>query len=432
MSLNEYRRLRRPIGAHMLWFMFPSLRRRSKARRSAVVLGLSPTGLSAMRELAAAGFAVLGVSDELAPGLWSRRATLGTWRSGAPDRLVERLAAFARDQDEPPLLFPTSDGYVELVIRNVDELSGFRSQASYGDGTAAALLDKERFYALCDTHGLDQPRRATLHDRREALRWLQEATPSVPFPAILKPAEIHRVKHFMRGRKVIVVRDPSELAAALQDLPFDSTSWLLQEVVPGPDSELLMFGAYIDRTGRPARVVTARKLRQYPIGFGTATLARSEPEAEVRATSLAFLDAIGFRGITEVEFKRDARDGRLRIMEINPRPELWCQLARSAGVDILAAAADDLSGRPIGPGGEQRDGVRWRYGLKDAYAAANYRFRPSASLFPAPEVGSGPSHAAALWDPRDPLPGLAEPLLYLAKALRRGRRLTGASSAPPD
>ena len=136
--------------------------------------------------------------------------------------------------------------------------------------------------------------------------------------------------------------------------------------------------------------------------------------------------------IAEVEFKRDARDGRLRIMEINPRPGLWFQLARSAGVDILAAAADDLSGRPIGPGGEQRDGVRWRYGLKDAYAAASYRFRPSASLFPAPEVGSGPSHAAALWDPRDPLPALAEPLLYLAKALRRGRRLTGASLAPPD
>lgn len=57
-----------------------------------------------MRELAAVGFGVLGVSDELAPGLWSRRATLGTWRTGTPGRLVDRLGAFARTQPEPPIL----------------------------------------------------------------------------------------------------------------------------------------------------------------------------------------------------------------------------------------------------------------------------------------------------------------------------------------
>ena len=51
------------------------------------------------------------------------------------------------------------------------------------------------------------------------------------------------------------------------------------------------------------------------------------------------------------------------LLEINPRPGLWFQLARSAGVDILAAAADDLcrsrpsSSRPrsIGSSTSSRD-----------------------------------------------------------------------------
>lgn len=234
----------------------PSIQRAPKPGRSAVVLGLSPTGLYVMRELAAAGYGVLGVSDELAPGLWSRRATLGTWRTSSPDRLVDRLATFARAQPEPPVLFPTSDAYIDLVIAHAAELSGFQFQSSYVDGVAADLLDKERFYALCDRHGMHQPRRAILHDRDAAVRLIEGSTDPVPFPAILKPSEIHRVKHILRGRKVIIVRDRSELLGALRDLPFESTSWLLQEVVPGPESELVELAVYIDRAGRAVRTVT--------------------------------------------------------------------------------------------------------------------------------------------------------------------------------
>ena len=202
--------------------------------------------------------------------------------------------------------------------------------------------------------------------------------------------------------------------------------------MPGPESELLEFGVYVDHAGRAIRTMTGRKLRQYPINFGSASLARTESIAEVRSTSVAFLDQIGFKGIAHVEFKRDPRDGRLRMIEINPRAALFFQLARTAGVDIVAAAADDLSGRPVAPAREQRDGVRWQYGLKDAYAAASYRLRPAASLFPAPDVGSGPTRAAALWDPSDPLPAVAEPMLYLAKAIRRRRPLRTGSVGPPD
>ena len=119
------------------------------------------------------------------------------------------------------------------------------------------------------------------------------------------------------------------------------------------------------------------------------------------------------------------------MIEINPRPGLWFQLAHTAGVDIVAAAADDLSGRPVPPGPEQRDGVRWRYGLKDAYSAAIYRLRPAWSLFPAPSVGSGRASSGALWDLHDPLPAIAEPLLYLGKAVRRHRQTTTGSAGPP-
>ena len=42
----------------------------------------------------------------------------------------------------------------------------------------------------------------------------------------------------------------------------------------------------------------------------------------------------GFHGVSQVEFKRDPRDGRFKLMEINPRLWQWHGLAAACGVDL--------------------------------------------------------------------------------------------------
>ena len=101
--------------------------------------------------------------------------------------------------------------------------------------------------------------------------------------------------------------------------------------------------------GRPVAGFTARRTRQYPLEFSyTSTFVETVDAPDVQAASERFLGAIGHHGLVEIEYKRDARDGQLKLLDINPRPWSWFSLAAAAGVDFGAA---------IARGGRQRAGA---------------------------------------------------------------------------
>lgn len=378
----------------------------------AIVLGLSPTGLFACRELHRAGRRVLGVDS--GPACGSHSATLAArWQVDDAD-LPRRLAGLASRQPRPPLLLPTNDRYIEFLCRHAAALAQDFCFAEAYLGLANTLLDKRLFHRLCQHHGLVVPGVWELADRTA----LPALAGQIVFPCILKPALIHRARHYLRGHKVLLARTLAELRDFLNGVPDDVGGWLLQELIPGAESRITLCAGYINHAGELVQAFTARKLRQYPPGFGSASLAMSESCAETAALSADFLRAIGFRGIFGAEFKRDPRDAQLKIIEINPRPTLWFQLSHSAGKRIVDAAWRDLCGATPAPDLPQRNGVLWRYTLKDLAAALFYRHRGGDFELPAPDLAAAGPRRSSSWavhDWRDPLPTLAEPLLYLRK-----------------
>jgi predicted ATP-grasp superfamily ATP-dependent carboligase len=385
----------------------------------AVVLGLSPTGLYAARELGKAGAQLLGV--DLGPA--TARASKyfrsgGTWYTDGMQGLLERLLDYAAGTGQRPFLVATSDIFIEWMIDNAAALrAAFEFPAHY-ETAAPDLLDKVRFHALCARHGVETPGIWQAPDRAA----LQALADSLPFPCILKPVLIHRAKAFLKGHKVLVARTREQYQAFVASIPDDSGAWFVQEIIPGPESSITLFAGYVDAGGALRQGFTARKLRQYPAGFGSASLVMSEPNAETLAICERFLPAIGYRGVCGVEFKRDPRDGRLKIIEINPRPTLWFQLSHAAGKRVLLAAANDLQGRPSPPDSPQANGVQWSYFLKDLVSAGFYAFKGRGFLFPAPDLSAAGRVSARCWpvfDAADPMPALMEPVHYVAKAIRR-------------
>ena len=332
----------------------------------------------------------------------------------ADEELLQCLEQLASRQAEPPVLLPANDRYIEFVSRHGSALAANFRFSDCHNGIAGELLDKRRFHRLCQRHGMPVPAVWEVRDKAA----LQELAEQIAFPCILKPALIHRARAYLRGNKVVLARTLAELDECLSLLPEDVGGWLVQEVIPGAESRITLFGGYESRTGEILQAFTARKLRQYPPGFGSASLAVSEPCAETAALTTNFVRAIGLHGIFGAEFKRDPRDGQLKIIEINPRPTLWFQLSHAAGKRITDAAWRDLRDAAPIQDPPQRDGVVWRYALKDLASARFYRRHGHAFVFPAPDVSAVHNRTARTWavyDPRDPLPALVEPLLYLRK-----------------
>jgi len=79
---------------------------------------------------------------------------------------------------------------------------------------------------------------------------------------------------------------------------------------------------------------------------------------DVADSTLRLLAELSFHGVSGTEFKRDPRDGRLKLMEVNARHWLYHPLATKSGVNLSLIAYSDALGRPI-EGGPQTEGVRW-------------------------------------------------------------------------
>jgi D-aspartate ligase len=386
----------------------------------AIVLGASPTGLYAVRELAQAGLRVALADTTAGCAFHSRYIAAGPAARCRGDvvRVADWLRRIADAQPATPLLLvPSNDVFIEFLLQHGASLPANVRYAGGYRGLAAELLDKARFHALCAAHGMATPG-VWRADGAAALPALAD---SLPYPCILKPELIHRAKDFLKGRKVLLARDADDYRRQVAGIPPDSGQWLVQEIIPGPESAITLFGGYADAEGRLQAVFTGRKLRQYPPGFGSASLVRSEPCAETHAMTADFIRRIGLRGVFGAEYKRDPRDGRLKIIEINPRPTLWFQIAHDAGLRPVAAMAADLLGLPPPPVMAQDGAVVWRYALKDAASALFYARHGRDFVFPAPDV-SGARASRRSWPVfawRDPLPALMEPVGFLRKAWRR-------------
>ena len=119
----------------------------------------------------------------------------------------------------------------------------------------------------------------------------------------------------------------------------------------------------------------------------------------MRRLGRSVLERIGFSGVAKIDFKRDPRTGRLYLLEINPRFNLWHHAGAAAGVSIPALVYRDcLEPGSARPAGRARAGVRW-VNARDDWRA--YQGSPARWLA---EILTADVNESFML--RDPLPGL--------------------------
>ena len=104
-----------------------------------------------------------------------------------------------------------------------------------------------------------------------------------------------------------------ELSDSLSPETFPET--VLQEYIPGHGCGL--FATY--QNGACKRVFMHRRVREYPATGGVSSCAESFYDARLEFYGTRMLDALHWHGVAMVEFRRDARDGEYKLMEINPK-----------------------------------------------------------------------------------------------------------------
>jgi len=391
-----------------------------------VVMGLSPTGLYAVREAAIAGYSVLGVGDSGAPGGWSRFLSESITAATPDARLDAILERFSNKHKFKPVLIVTSDQDLEAVITRADDLvKCVHIPSSYLNGLAAKIMDKKIFYEFCNDANISYPAVWSA-----SVKMAETYRDRIAYPCMIKPSRIQDVKHLMSGRKGWILKNPSDFDRCLPNIPVEAGALIMQEIVPGPESNITLWCGYIDRSGKVRQRFTARKLRQYPPGFGSASLVQSEVCTETAYVAERLLCGLGYHGIAAAEFKRHPKTGELKIIEVNPRPSLWFSVTTTAGVHLVRTAVTEATGEAMQPATPQRNNIRWRYVAKD-FASRLFYLCNRDFVLPAPDVNlSGPAVGRAdvvgAWN--DPMPVLGEIFSIVRKSVTRLSAKVGSNN----
>ena len=203
------------------------------------------------------------------------------------------------------------------------------------------------------------------------------------------------------------MRDEADARARLEEVwAAGMESMLVQEYVPGPASSHYFIDGFVSADGRIAARLARRRLRMYPRDFGNSTYHVTVPVEEVGDALehlSRLLSGVDFRGIFSAEFKRDERDGELKILEVNVRPWWYVHFAATCGVNVCELAHREARGLALEPLGDYRTGARCVLLGADLRAYLDQRRENGISLWSL--LSSLRGAAGVVLSSRDPLPG---------------------------
>ncbi|NLE23606.1 MAG: hypothetical protein GX624_12635 [Actinobacteria bacterium] len=392
--------------------------RAAAAKPPAAVFQVSYScGLDILRDLGRHGVPMLALDpDPKAIGLRSRYAAGRV----CPDPLVDEeafliwLETLGRSLPQRAVVFPSHDEFIWPLSRYARRLEPWFIVPFSRWDVMSKVHDKRAQLEAAWRAGVDTPKTVFVGSGAE----LQAAAGQIRFPAVLKPVESLAFK-LRFHRHILDVATPDDLAR-IYDKVDDLGLLMLQERIPGGEDELWTVGSYLDAESRPLAMFTGHKLRQYPHAGGSCLAGVSRWDQRLADAALRLLQELHFHGVSQVEFKRDPRDGRFCLMEINARHWKWHGLAAQCGVNLSFVAYRDAIGDPY-LAHRQRDGVKWIVANKDV---------PLALLEIAKRERNAGEYVRSLRGTRmdglhaidDPLPGLLNAGAVLRQVVTRAPR----------
>lgn len=402
----------------------------------AIVIGSRMQGLAVIRSLGRMGVPVVVLRYHAEDFGYGSRWAGERVECPHPERdTAGFLAVLDRLADRYPgaLLVPPSDIAVTVVAEHADALRarGF-VVAAPPVGAVRICLDKSATHEFALAHGVAAPATSVLRDAADLHRFAADHG----FPAVLKPLVSHRYKAVFH-RKWTRVDDLDQALDHHAAAAAAGFAMVAQELIGGDELCGANYNAYF-ADGEPLAEMTAAKIRNSPAETGSPCVVVSRDLPEVAEEGRRMLAALDYRGFANVEFKRDPKDGRYKIIEVNARHNLSSMLAIRCGVDFPALEYRHrmLGERPEQPAPAQ--GVHWIDLTRDLQASGDYLRRPdySAARFVRPYLTRPVFAVAALGDPvpavirgRHTVAGLLRKLARRVSGRVRSRRRAGATVA---
>jgi D-aspartate ligase len=318
---------------------------------------------------------VYGVgSDPGSPGMISRYCRgkfITNVNTPNQNELVEFLHGVARQLRCRPILTCTNDISSTFIADHSDSLRQSFLFPNISRDLVYTLCDKKLMFYLCKKLGIPTAETSFPQNRQDILDYL--ASGSAVFPIMLKGIDGAALER--RGKpRMVIVHTPEELLEKYDFIEDPANPTLmLQEYIPGGDDSVWMFNGYFNDSSDCLIGFAGRKLRQHPVYTGATSLGILLRNEAVEETTRRFMKAVGYRGVLDIGYRYDARDGQYKALDINPRVGATFRLFLAENdLDVVQALYLDLTGQPV-PVSLGREGRKWLNENADLISFNDYR-----------------------------------------------------------
>jgi len=264
------------------------------------------------------------------------------------------------------VLVPCTDNWT-LAVAGLPRETRQRFPSSVAPRQAVEqVVDKDRFRALLDRLGIPYPRTLTLQVSMD----LDLVTESDLANGFLKPTDSQRHNR-LYSKKGFFVRSRHEATRLVERGSAAGITFMLQEWIPGNMSKTILIDGFVDRHGEVKTVVARRRVRMDPPKLANTVSAVTISLAEVSEATAALkrlLVEVDYRGIFNAEFKFDERDGKFKIIDVNPRPAWFMSPIARAGVNLPWMSYLDVQELPVPSPAPYEVGRYGLYEIRDGAA----------------------------------------------------------------
>ena len=312
----------------------------------ALILGGQENTLSLTRSLGRRGIPVFVSSRKSCLANKSRFAKkIFPIPEGTPAKNFwqELLLSGKNDALKGCIIFACNDDALEFMAKNKEDLlsSGDYILDEYQPALLESMLDKQQTLEYAKSVGCSIPQYWNV----KTIKDIQDNEENVLFPVMIKPIHSHKFQRTYPGKKYFLLNDFDALLKKSTEVLNNGIEFMLCEMIPGSDELLSSYYTYIDKSGNHLFHFTKRVLRRFPVNHGGGSYHISEWLPDTAEEGRKFFAGINYSGFGNIEFKRDTRDGKLKVIECNARYTAAQELITRSGLDMSYLVYEHLLGR---------------------------------------------------------------------------------------
>jgi len=314
-----------------------------KNKRGAIIIEGHVQGLSNARSLGEAGIPVFVVDKTNCIARYSKYCSK-FFR--CPDFEKDEFATFLvelaqKENIQDWVLIPSNDHAVYTISKHKAQLEKYYKVITPSLDIIESIYDKSKLLHIAQRCGVAIPQTQYFTSANDSIG-------NITFPVLTK-GRFGLSFYQTLGKKAFLASNKTELQSQFELIrsKYDISKTFTQELIPFDGTNKTVSFTAFCVNGEVKTHWAGVKLREHPIQFGTATFAKSIYCEECLEQSISLLRELNYTGVCEVEYLKDPRDGKYKLIEINARTWLWVGLAKACGVDYAKIIYDYVNNSSI-------------------------------------------------------------------------------------